>query len=237
MLDWFADSTATSVPVSHLVMAIRLIAACMFGLLVAVSYRLHRYPTPVPATFPLTLVLLSILIAMVMQVIDDRVARAFSLVGALSIVRFRTVLDETQDIAFVIFAVVVGMAAGTGAIGVAAIGSAVMILTLCIARLPIFGGPKNVNSHDEHDGKLTLRTSIGNNHQLTVVPVLESNLISYRLISAETARGGSVLEWIYSVRFRPDTPVSTLLDRCSKVDGIQNVDIKINVGSAVLSRT
>ena len=232
MLDWFADSTATSVPVSLLVMAIRLIAACMFGLLVAVSYRLHRYPAIVPSTFPLTLVLLSILIAMVMQVIDDRVARAFSLVGALSIVRFRTVLDETQDIAFVIFAVVVGMAAGTGAIGVAAIGSLVMILTLFIARLPIFGEQKRVGSQDDPEAKLTLRTAIGTDHQQTVVPVLESNLTSYRLISAETARGGSVLEWIYSVRFRPDTPVSTLLDRCSKVNGIQNVDIKINLGPA-----
>ena len=49
---------------------------------------------------------------MVTQVIGDNVARAFSLVGALSIVRFRTVVRDTQDTAFVIFAVVVGMAVG-----------------------------------------------------------------------------------------------------------------------------
>src|SRR2546430_8185921 len=46
------------------------------------------------------------------QVIGDNVARAFSLVGALSIVRFRTVVRDTQDTAFVIFSVVVGMAIG-----------------------------------------------------------------------------------------------------------------------------
>lgn len=237
MIDWFADSSTTAVPVTITMMAIRLVAASLFGLLVAVSYRLHRYPTPVPTTFPLTLVLLSILIAMVMQVIDDRVARAFSLVGALSIVRFRTVLDETQDIAFVIFAVVVGMAAGTGAIGVAAIGSLVMIFTLCIARHPILGAPKRVGSQDEQDAKLTLRTTVGTDYQQTVVPLLESNLSSYQLISAETARGGSVLEWVYSVRFRPDMSVSTLLDLYSKVEGVQNVDIKMQVFPAVHSRT
>ncbi len=60
----------------------------------------------------MTLVLLSILIAMVTQVIGDNVARAFSLVGALSIVRFRTVVRDTQDTAYVIFAVAVGMAVG-----------------------------------------------------------------------------------------------------------------------------
>ena len=58
--------------------------------------------------------LLSILIAMVTQVIGDNIARAFSLVGALSIVRFRTVVRDTQDTAFVIFSVGVGMAVGAG---------------------------------------------------------------------------------------------------------------------------
>ncbi len=57
-----------------------------------------------PATFPTTLVLLAALIAMVTQVIGDNVARAFSLVGALSVVRFRTVVKDTQDTAFVIMA-------------------------------------------------------------------------------------------------------------------------------------
>ncbi len=227
MLDWFTDSSPSTVPISASVMAIRLIAACLFGFLVAASYRLHRHPTPVPATFPLTLVLLSILIAMVMQVIDDRVARAFSLVGALSIVRFRTVLDETQDIAFVIFAVVVGMAAGTGAIGVAAIGSVVMIGTLALARLPFFGKSPHRVAQEAHEANLTLRMSIGTDYQRTVVPMLDANLSSYRLISAETARGGSVLEWTYSVRFRPDTPVSATIERCSKVEGIQSVEIKM----------
>ena len=227
MLDWFTDSSPSAVPVSVSVMAIRLIAACLFGFLVAASYRLHRYPTPVPATFPLTLVLLSILIAMVMQVIDDRVARAFSLVGALSIVRFRTVLDDTQDIAFVIFAVVVGMASGTGAIGVAAIGSVVMIGTLALARLPVFDKSPRGVAQEPHEANLTLRMSIGTDYQRTVVPMLDSSLSSYRLISAETARGGSILEWTYSVRFRRDTSVSETIERCSKVEGIQGVEIKM----------
>ena len=59
---------------------------------------------------------------MVTQVIGDNVARAFSLVGALSIVRFRTVVRDTQDTAYVIFAVVVGMAVGAKNPWVAFIG-------------------------------------------------------------------------------------------------------------------
>ena len=64
--------------------------------------------------------------AMVTQVIGDNVARAFSLVGALSIVRFRTVVRDTQDTAYVIAAVAVGMAVGAGHFWVAAAGIAIV---------------------------------------------------------------------------------------------------------------
>ena len=58
-----------------------------FGCIVAVIYRGTHRAGPIAPTFPRTLVLLSILIAMVSSVIGESVARAFSLVGALSIVR------------------------------------------------------------------------------------------------------------------------------------------------------
>src|SRR5829696_4825157 len=98
--------------IAPLVVTARLVIAMILGGLVAWTYRHTRQPEQITATFPATLVLLSILIAMVTQVIGDNVARAFSLVGALSIVRFRTVVRDTKDTAFVIFSVVVGMAVG-----------------------------------------------------------------------------------------------------------------------------
>ena len=62
-------------------------------------------------------------------VIGNSVARAFSLVGALSIVRFRTVVDDTRDTAFVIFSVVVGMAAGAGLLFVPLLGLPLVAVT------------------------------------------------------------------------------------------------------------
>src|SRR6186713_2044415 len=104
----------------------RLLFALVLGSVVAWVYRRTRSGADFTATFPVTLVLLSVLIAMVTQVIGDNVARAFSLVGALSIVRFRTVVRDTQDTAFVIFAVVVGMAVGARDPWVAVIGIAIV---------------------------------------------------------------------------------------------------------------
>ena len=85
-------------------------------------------------SFTVTLVLLTILIAMVTQVIGDNVARAFSLVGALSIVRFRTVVRDTQDTAYVIFAVALGMAIGANHPAIAVCGLTVVGLAAYTLR-------------------------------------------------------------------------------------------------------
>src|SRR6476469_5897480 len=109
-----------------LLMFVRLVLAMVLGLAIAWVYRRARGLNGEAESFGVTLVLLTILIAMVTQVIGDNVARAFSLVGALSIVRFRTVVRDTQDTAYVIFAVVVGMAVGGSDLWVAAIGIVVI---------------------------------------------------------------------------------------------------------------
>src|SRR5437660_1102591 len=92
----------------------RLVAAFALGLIVAGTYRFTATPTKRTRSFVATLTLLCILIALVTQVVGESVARAFSLVGSLSIVRFRTIVQDTRDTAFVIFAVVMGMAVGGG---------------------------------------------------------------------------------------------------------------------------
>ena len=114
MFDWLMAQTTDTV-VAPGTLAVRLSVALALGGCVAVVYRLsHGREHERSEALSTTLVLLAVLIAMVSIVIGNSVARAFSLVGALSIVRFRTVVDDTRDTAFVIFSVIVGMAAGDG---------------------------------------------------------------------------------------------------------------------------
>src|SRR3954447_18141134 len=113
MSDFFLSLDAGISP-PPLVIFLRLVTAMVLGSVVVFVYRRTRASNDTTPSFAVTLVLLTILIAVVTQVIGDNVARAFSLVGALSIVRFRTVVRDTQDTAYVIFAVAVGMAVGAG---------------------------------------------------------------------------------------------------------------------------
>src|SRR5436190_9181756 len=124
----FHNSATVASPVQWGELFLRLCLAMLLGFAVMFVYRMARKGEPRNASFEVTLVLLAILIAMVTRVIGDSVARAFSLVGALSIVRFRTVVRDTQDTAYVIFAVVVGMAVGANLLPVALAGIAVIAL-------------------------------------------------------------------------------------------------------------
>src|SRR6185436_12080269 len=96
-------------------LVVRLVSSFALGCVVAAVYRFtHGGPGGQSRGLMATLVLLTVLICMMTLVIGNNVARAFSLVGALAIVRFRTVVEDTRDTAFVIFAVSVGMAVGAG---------------------------------------------------------------------------------------------------------------------------
>src|SRR5579871_5880438 len=115
MPEWLQESFNRDQNLDLQLLTIRLTVAFLWGLVIGAVYRVttgsHRGQT---SGMLATLVLLTVLIGMVTLVIGNSVARAFSLVGALAIVRFRTIVEDTRDTAFVICAVGVGMASGAG---------------------------------------------------------------------------------------------------------------------------
>src|SRR5262245_34872908 len=104
--DWLQDAAADDARFTTEEAITRLGLSLAAGFVVAGVYVLGMgRRREESATLPTTLVLLTVVIAVVTLVIGNSVARAFGLVGALSIVRFRTVVEDTRDTAFVIFAV------------------------------------------------------------------------------------------------------------------------------------
>lgn len=91
--------------------AFRLLYAFVLGVFIVNIYRLTHTKIP-QKSFTDTLIILCMLISVVMVIIGDSIALAFSLVGALSIIRFRASIQDPRDIGFVCYALVVGMAVG-----------------------------------------------------------------------------------------------------------------------------
>lgn len=222
MPEWLSNSMAGGLTPPIGVLAWRIGAAFGLGLAVAGLYRHARRGESVPPTFLTTLVLLATLIAMATQVIGDNVARAFSLVGALSVVRFRTVVRDTQDTAFVIFAVVMGMAAGANHLAVALVGLAIL-------------GPASLLLWPRHDAALTprqrpedlltLRLAPGEAHRARVEAAL-AELTTRRLaIGARTTRRGEAIELSYRVRLQPGSGPAEAVTRLAALDGVEAVEL------------
>ncbi len=222
-LSTMPQGTAAIAPASMLV---RLLLALAFGVAVAAVYRLsHGREQRDNRTLAATIVLLSVLIAMVSMVIGDSVAKAFSLVGALSIVRFRTVVEDTRDTAFVIFAVVVGMAAGADVpllplIGIPIVGAAAIVMS----RLDL-GSPRAARRANA-ERTLVVRLGLGFEPAPTLGAALDACSTQHILVATGTARQGTAIEVTYELTLRPETDESALVQTLNRIEGVQSVELR-----------
>ena len=81
-------------------------------------------------SFNITLLLTSLVTAMVMMVIGTNLALSLGMVGALSIIRFRSAIKDPRDIGFLFWGIAAGLSAGTGSYVIAAVGSLIIAIIL-----------------------------------------------------------------------------------------------------------
>jgi hypothetical protein len=214
---------ATGLHLSAGVIAIRVGLALLFGMAVGIIYRSsHGREEGSSTTLFTTLVLLSALIAMVSIVIADSVARAFSLVGALSIVRFRTVVDDTRDTAFVIFAVIVGMAVGAGQVVVPLVAiPTIGITAILLSRL---ASRRSGRVHPRRE--LVVRMSLSSDPDQALGDVFSVYATRSELKSMATARQGAAFDLTYEVLLRPETRMTAFVADLNRVEGVMNIEMR-----------
>ena len=181
----------------------------------------HRRDGTLSWSFISTLVLLSIVIAMVTQVIGDSVARAFSLVGALSIVRFRTIVEDTRDTAFVIVAVVAGMAVGLGHIEVAMVGLAVVTLACGIAM-----SRRAAANGAAPYWRLRMRLGAGYTPDALLAEPCGRYFDASHMTSAASSRQGAALDVEYRVQLRHDSDPAAIITDLNLTDGVQSAELR-----------
>ncbi|MFO1003676.1 MAG: DUF4956 domain-containing protein [Planctomycetaceae bacterium] len=220
MPEWLTGPVTAEPRLGLQQLLLRMVAALIFGMCVAGVFKLsHGRTHERSTTLATTLILLSLLIAMVSLVIGSSVALAFSLVGALSIVRFRTVVEDTRDTAFVIFAVVVGMAAGAGQLLIPIIGLPLVGATaIVLSRL--------LDTDESRSSVLMLRLGLGRNPNEMLPPLLSQYCHSFRLLSVATTKQGAAIEVSYLVRLKSAESMSQAVLELNRVDGIQGVELK-----------
>jgi uncharacterized protein DUF4956 len=220
---WLETSDAAATGESLGRYAARLGASIVVGLVISQAYRAstQRAESEV-SRLAKTLVMLTVLVAMTALVVDNSVARAFSLVGALAIVRFRTIVEDTRDTAFVIFAVVSGMTLGVGN------------WTLCLVGVPLVTAVALLHGRSAAGGgaaasgpirQLSIRLGGGRDPEAVLSEALRRHSTSYRLTRTTTARQGAALELTFAVTLRADAKPIALVQELNGLDGVQQVEL------------
>ena len=96
------------------VICANIIMAALLGFLIYISYYISHRGTIYSKKFNASLVVLTILTGTVMTVIGNNIALSLGMVGALSIVRFRTAVKDSRDTVYIFWTVIVGICCGVG---------------------------------------------------------------------------------------------------------------------------
>lgn len=196
---------------------INLILAFALGLVVATVY---RWTADIPENAMTdALIILCMLIAVVMVVIGDSVARAFSLVGALSIIRFRTVVQDPRDIAFVFFSLAVGMAIGAGSPPVAVIGT--FLISVVILGLHRW----HTTAADTGEFVLTFQEPLESEYQQSYESLFSEQVVTSRLIDQKTTKLGTA-ELKFNVKLKAPEQWTGFVQALSALENITDVKLR-----------
>lgn len=199
-----------------------ILVSFILGLLITTVYIKTYRGRFYSQTFAHTLIIVSVVIAIVIVVIGSNIARAFSLAGALSIIRFRSSIRDPRDVAFIFFAMASGLAAGTG-LFLPAIVFVVVLSAIIYLLYSINYGDRRIT---QKILKITLPENL--NYEGLFDDIFQEYLDDYSFISVRTINLGTMFELAYSIQMAKDVSDKTLIDDIRARNGNLNVTILLD---------
>ena len=222
MFESIFDTTTSDATLTVVNLLISLCAAIVLGLMISFVYmKTHRTKTP-SRGFSLTLVVLPAVITVIILLIGNSVARAFSLAGAFQIIRFRSAPGDPKDITYVLFSMAVGLCCGMGYIAYGAIAAVILCLVMILLELAKFGKsksagrilkitiPENLDYGNAFDDIMTQFTSIS------------------RRTKVKTADLGSLYELQYNVTLKNESEEKPFIDALRCRNGNLNITLVLD---------
>ncbi len=225
MGQWFDDlfqlgEIGTRVTINEVIFSI-LISFGLGILIGLVYYKTHRGQY-YSQSFVHTLIIVQVVIAIVIVAIGSNIARAFSLAGALSIIRFRSAIRDPRDVAFIFFAMGTGLAIGAGLYAPA------VVFTLLLSALIFLLYKWDFAAKKER--KKLLKISIPEN--LNYEGLFDDIFARYTeyatLISVRTTSLGTMFELLYSIRNVESISDKLIIDEIRTRNGNLNVSIVLD---------
>ena len=190
--------------------------AAALGFIIYISYYFSHIGTIYSKKFNVSLIVMTVLTGTVMTVIGNNIALSLGMVGALSIVRFRTAIKDSRDTMYIFWAVIVGICCGVGDYLVAAIGSAFTFVILLV-----LGAMKN-------DNRMLLIIRASRSRQ-SVIQAQVFRLFNHKAVLRVRNASGENIEMIYEIASqilsKAERDTINVTDSIMEIGGVEYVNI------------
>lgn len=194
-----------------------MLVSIVLGLVISLVYLYTHRKEGNDQNFCLTLVMLPIIISIIILLIGNNVARAFSLAGAFSIIRFRSAPGDAKDISYIFFTLAIGLACGMGYISYAILCTIILCLLMMILSVIGFGKEK------KRPMQLKVTVPEHLNYQDLLDEVLDEYTDSWMLERVRTREFGALFEVCYRIQLKDAKAQKAFLDQVRCRNGNLNV--------------
>ncbi|HOO43463.1 MAG TPA: DUF4956 domain-containing protein [Bacillota bacterium] len=219
---WF-ESLLESVEVNVSLLDALLMIAISFitGFIISLTYMKTSNQGKYSKNFVLTMILLPAIISSIILLIGSNIARAFSLAGAFSIIRFRSEPGEPKDIAYVLFSMGSGLAAGIGEYIFAIIFTLILCFAMFIISKTRFGDNRTIRKQL----KITIPEDL--NYEEEFSEIFKKHHIEYSLKKVKTTSLGSLFQLYYDVIINNDLDTQEFINDLR----IRNSNLDISISA------
>ena len=216
----FTDTSTTTITFGTTVAVV--LSAMAIGLFISLVYMATHKKEPYTAGFVVALIMLPAIIAMIILLVGNNVARAFSLAGAFSLIRFRSAPGNSKDIAYVFFTLGVGLACGMGYIAYAVLFALMMCAAMAVLTLVQFGAKSS--------SSMLLKVTVPESLQYDGMfePLLAEYTTSHKLVRVKTVEFGSLFELTFEIMMKDALLSKQLIDNVRTQNGNLGVTLSQN---------
>lgn len=199
-------------------------ASLICGLAISQVYIFTHKKEGNTSSLPVTLIMLPAIISIIILLIGDNIARAFSLAGAFSLIRFRSAPGDPKDIAYVFFSLAVGLACGMGYIGYAGLFAVILGGVMLILNQVKYAGTQNTSMQL----KVTVPENL--NYEGLFDDILNQYTSSWQLNRVKTSDFGTLFTLFYNIEFDRKYSQKIFLDELRCRNG--NLDIALTMNAS-----
>ncbi len=195
---------------------INLIIAFILGVIVSLVYKKTHKGLSYSQSFMVTNIFVAVIVSMVIMIIGNNLARAFALVGALSIIRFRTVVKDTKDTAYIFWSLAVGMASGTGSYFLAVAGTIIITGIAFVLHFTNFG------SLYKSEFILQFRTNVNEKQTSAYNKIISKYAKTSTLLHTESSDDGKTVKISLDIQMKEDLKQTEFISKLTE-SGVSEV--------------